>query len=81
MNEHNCCTGLANLGQPIECGTARPQSLFKVWTDGNGLITVTNQRGTDVTEYFDVSLVDGIVKMNYKKAPSLDEWRKIVGKI
>lgn len=80
MNKNTCCASLANLAKSIECGTSKPKSSFKVWTDSNGRISVINQKGYDVTEYFNVSIVDGIVIMNYKKDPSLEEWRRIVGK-
>jgi len=81
MSKHISCASLAKLAKSIECGTARPKSSFKVWTDGKGKISVINQKGHDVTEYFNVSIVDGVVVMNYKKTPSLEDWRKIVGKI
>lgn len=76
----NKCTGLTNLCPSTECGTNRLKSSFKVWQDSAGVLTVFNQKHEDITEYFNVSIVDGIVVMNYKKAPSLEEWRKIVGK-
>ena len=81
MNKNTCCASLPKLAKPIECGTARPQSSFKVWTDSNGKLSVINQKGHDVTEYFNVSIDGDVVIMNYKKDPSLEEWRRIVGKI
>lgn len=81
MNKHTSCASLAKLAKSIECGTARPKSSFKVLTDDKGKISVINQNGHDVTEYFKVSIDGDVVIMNYKKDPSLEEWRKIVGKV
>jgi hypothetical protein len=57
------------------------KSPFTVYHNGVDRASVINLKGENVTEYFNISITDGVVIMNYKKSPSFDEWRKIAGKI
>lgn len=53
---------------------------FTIYHNGADKASVVNQKGEDVTEYFNISIEHGIVICNFKTPPSFEEWRKIVGK-
>jgi hypothetical protein len=75
----NMCPNISSVPVPKECGSSRPKSPFKTFTDGVNVI-VKNLKGEDVTEYFNARIEHGIVSVDFKKAPSFEEWRKIAGK-
>ena len=77
----NICTNLNNKLQNTGCGEFSNKSPFTIYHNGTDRASVINLKGEDVTGYFDISISNGVVIMNYKKSPSFDEWRKIAGKI
>jgi hypothetical protein len=77
------CPNLSNLPSSIDnkCGEGKPKSPFTVYHNGVDRASVVNLKGVNVTEYFHISFEHGIVRVDFKKAPSLDEWRRIAGKV
>ena len=54
---------------------------FTIYHNGVDRASVINQRGEDITEYFNISIEHGIVVCDFKNPLSFDEWRKITGRI
>lgn len=77
---NNLCKGLPKLNPNIECGNERPKTPFTVINNGKDGASVINQKGEDVTEYFNIKFHGEVIQVDFKKAPSFDEWRKIAGK-
>lgn len=63
-----------------ECGNAKPKSPFTVYHNGIDHASVINLKGEDVTEHFNITFHKGVVQVDFKKAPSFEEWKKIAGK-
>jgi hypothetical protein len=79
MKQTNCPVLKRRVNEP--CGNYQPKKYFTVLNNGINSATVLNSKGEDVTEYFNISFHNDIVQVDWKKAPSFEEWRKIVGKI
>jgi hypothetical protein len=78
----NLCSNISNKLENAACGEApKRKSPFTVLHNGEDGASVVNLKGDDVTEYFNITFHYGIVQVDWKKAPSFDEWRKIAGKI
>lgn len=53
---------------------------FTIYHNGTDRASVVNEKGEDITEYFNISIDHGVVICDFKTPPSFEEWRKIVGK-
>jgi hypothetical protein len=80
MSKCNLSVGLKQSDISCDQQPRLKEKPFTIYHNGADMASVVNQKGEDVTEYFNVSFEYGILKVDFKKAPSFDEWRKIVGK-
>lgn len=74
------CTLSALPAYARDCSDVTTKSPFTLYHNGKDHATVLNIKGEDVTEYFNITFHENVVQVDFKKAPSFDEWRKIAGK-